>query len=288
MTTESPGQLTINEFLKYKPLNTDMLPELVEYYNNNKNKFNRHGQGGGHGHGHGNAWRKFEQKPADNWLVVNKFKQNNEEKLYSQFRSILNKLSDGNFNSLATELTTLEITSSEHLTKLTEFIFNKAIIEPKFGYMYAKLAKELAGYSLKEDEKVYYFRELLIGKCQLMFNDCVSFDPENASKSLITKETAVGCMSFIGELYLYDLLTNKIINSCFLLLLMKAGQNKSHIIECISTLMKVAGKLFTSKCPADAKLIFDKIDKLITSGTLQNKDKFALMDIIDLKKNGKW
>ena len=285
MTTVSPNNLPFEEFLKYKTLNSDMLPDLVDFYNNNKIKFNR---GNATPNGNPPGWRKFEQKPNDNWLVINKFKQNDEEKLYSQFRSLLNKLSDSNFDTLAKELTTIEIEKSEHLSKLTEFIFNKAIIEPKFGNMYAKLSKELSGYYVKEEDKVYHFRELLINRCQLMFNECVSIDPTGISKTLITKETAIGCMTFIGELYLCDLLTNKIINSCFLLLLMKVGQNKSHIIECICTLMKVCGKTFTFKCQNDSKVIFEKIEKLIASNTLQNKDKYALMDIIDLRKANKW
>ena len=285
MTTVSPNNLSFEEFLKYKTLNNDMLPDLVEFYNNNKLKFNR---GNAMPNGNAAGWRKFEQKPNENWLVTNKFKQNDDDKLYSQFRSLLNKLSDSNFDTLAKELTTIEIEKSEHLSKLTEFIFNKAIIEPKFGNMYAKLSKELSGYYVKEEDKVYHFRELLINRCQMMFNECVSMDPNVTQKTLITKETAIGCMTFIGELYLCDLLTNKIINSCFLLLLMKVGQNKSHIIECICTLMKVCGKAFTLKCPNDSNVIFEKIEKLISSNTLQNKDKFALMDVIDLRKANKW
>jgi hypothetical protein len=279
--TESLQKISYDEFLKYRFVNTEMHPELVEFYNNNKTKFGRN-------HGHPATWRKFENKIADNWLINNKFKQNDEEKLYSQFRSILNKLSDGNFDSLAKELTTVEINKANHLAKLTELIFNKAIIESKFANMYAKLAKELSVYSVKEDEKTFYFRELLIGRCQLMFNECVLLDATEQNKTMLTREMAIGCMTFIGELYLCELLSNKIINSCFLLLLMKVGQNKSHIIDCICTLMKVTGKTFVLKCQNEAKIIFDKVEKTISSGTLNNKDKFALMDLMDLKKTNKW
>lgn len=144
MTTISPNSLSFDDFLKYKLLNGDMLPDLVDFYNNNKQKFNRNNNANQNPSG----WRKFEQKPNDNWLITNKFKQNDEEKLYSTIRGILNKLSDSNFNTLANELTSVQIEKSEHLSKLTEFIFNKAIIEPKFANMYAKLSKELTGYSI--------------------------------------------------------------------------------------------------------------------------------------------
>lgn len=278
MTSTSPNLLTIDEFLKYKQVNREMLPEIQEFYNLNKHKFNRV-----------NNWRKIaEQKPNENWLITNRFKQNEEEKLYSQFRCILNKLSDTNFNNLAKEITTLEIEKQEHLLKLAEFIFNKAITENKFCVTYAKLSKELSGYYIKENDKMIFFRELLINKCQQMFNECVFFDPLSETKMQISKEMSIGCMIFIGELYNCELLTNKIINSCFLLLLKRLDQSKINIIDNICALMKIVGKNFTKKCVLETDHIFEKLNKIMTIGTLINKDKFALMDLFDLKNENKW
>lgn len=270
--------LTLDVLMAHKSLNRDMLPEIATYYTNNKHnivKKNTH-------------WRKIETKQEENWLVAKKFNQTDDEKLYAQFRSILNKLSGSNFNELAQELTAVEIARQDHLAKLAEFIFDKAIIEPKFSDMYAKLAREIAGYCVKENDKVIYFRELLINKCQSMFNECISFDPSVQGKRLITREIAVGCMTFIGELYNHELLTVKIINSCFLLLLMRAEQNKSFVIDSINTLMKVVGDVFNNKSKQEAIIIFDKVNGLIKSNKLPNKEKFALMDMIDLKNKNKW
>lgn len=293
--------ISIDDFMRYKPLNSDMLPTLIDFYNVNKYKFNRPNN---HNSGNHNNWKKLspiDSKPPDNWLLNNESIQTDDEKLYSQIRSILNKLSDGNFNSLAKELIALKIINAEHLTKLTEFIFNKAIIEPKFAKMYAKLAKELEKFSIKDNTGTFYFRELLIKKCQKMFNDCISLNIQPIELShdspslesefektmqelVITKEMSIGCLTFIGELYLCDLLTSKIINSCFLLLLIKINNNKSHIVECIYTLMKIVNEKFTKNYPIESTLIYDKIIKLIKSDILQTKDKFRLMDIIEMKK----
>ncbi len=297
-------QLTIDDFMQYKYQisNMDILTELIDFCNMRQNRqrnghtHNNHNNHNNHNHNNNrnnrnnkNDWRKNDaiqdQIPKDNWILANKLKQTDDEKLYSNFRSLLNKLSDSNFDVLLHELTSLEIEKSEHLMKLAEFIFNKALVEPKFGYMYAKLARGLVGFSLKEQDKVFYFRELLISKCQMMFNECVTFDTVNTN---ITRDSGVGCMSFIGELYLCDLLTSKIINSCFMLLLIKADNTKTHLIDFISALMKVVSNTFMSKYPNETKLIFEKIDKLITSGEFQNKDKFALMDLVDLRRSNKW
>ena len=145
MTSISSNKLSYDDFLKYRSLNYDMLPDLIGF--NNKPKFN--GENNGQHNGNG-TWRKFEQKPTDNWLLANKLTQTDDEKMLYQFRSTLNKLSDSNFNVLAKDITTIEIKKSEQLSKLAELIFNKAIMEPQFCNMYAKLSKELAGYYVKE------------------------------------------------------------------------------------------------------------------------------------------
>jgi len=270
--------LTLDVLMAHKSLHRDLLPEIATYYANNKHNIVKKNT----------QWRKIETKQEENWLVAKKFNQTDDEKLYAQFRSILNKLSESNFNELAQELTAVEIARQDHLAKLADLIFDKAIIEPKFSVMYAKLAREIAGYCVKENDKTIYFRELLINKCQSMFNECISFDPTVQGKRLITKEIAVGCMTFIGELYNHELLTGKIINSCFLLLLMRAEQNKSFVIESINTLMKVAGNMFNSKSKQEGAVIFDKVNGLIKSNKLPNKEKFALMDLMDLKNKNKW
>lgn len=278
----SYNEIDLPEFLEFKNIKTnkDMLPEILEFYNSNKNKFNKNNNN--------NNWRKHELKQGDNWIIANKFKQTDDEKIASQFTSILNKLSNSNFDELAKELISLDINKHTSLVKMAESIFNKAIIEPKFSIMYAKLAKNLAGYYIEENGKTYHFRELLIDRCQMMFNECVSFDPALENKMLVTKETSIGCMTFIGELYNCDLLTNKIINSCFLLLLMKSEQNKFYIIDCICALMKVVGKNFSTKCKNETQIIFDKLQNLIKLNILSNKDKFSLMDLVDLKNSNKW
>lgn len=277
--------LTLEDFMKYKYVKTneEMLPQILEFYNANKQKFQRVQNN--------NTWRKFEQKATDNWLVSNKFTQNDEDKLFSQFRSILNKLSDANFDDLAKELIGLELSKQTHLSKLVELIFNKAIIENTFAAMYAKLAKELASYYIKEVEtgKDIFFRQLLINKCQLMFNNCLLYDPIHDNKTLITKEMAIGCMVFIGELYNIELLTNKIISSCFAMLIGKIGQNKSLIVECLAVLLKTVAPIYSMKFKSESTQIFDEIKNIVkTNETMLKKDKFVLMDLLDMQKANGW
>ena len=121
-----------------------------------------------------------------------------------------------------------------------------------------------------------------------MFNDCISYDPTVPNKTLITKDMAIGCMTFIGELYNHELLTNTIINSCFLLLLVRAEQKKSYTTDCIFSLMKVGGNNFNTKCKNEAKVVFEKIDKLIKSNKLPMRDVCILSNLMDIKVANKW
>ena len=99
MSSDEKKIISVNDLLQYKNQNKEMLPEIVIFYNNNKTKFNKM-----------NNWKRPDQRQTDNWLILNKFKQSDSDKLYSQFRSILNKLSDSNFDAMAKEITDLEIT----------------------------------------------------------------------------------------------------------------------------------------------------------------------------------
>jgi hypothetical protein len=38
----------------------------------------------------------------------------------------------------------------------------------------------------------------------------------------------------------------------------------------------------------ETEVVFQKIDELIKSGKLNNRDRFALMDLMDLKRDNKW
>ena len=284
--------LSIDELLHFKQFNKDMMPTIAEFFLANKNKIIKNNV----------QWRKFEQKQEHNWLVNKKFTQTDDEKLYAQFRGVLNKLTESNFNDLAKELVEQQITKKDHLETLVNLIFKKAIMEHKFSVMYARLSQQLSQYYIKDTEnnKDIYFRDLLINKCQSMFNDCISSDTagENQDKDQEkekeqpsepkSKQVMIGCMTFIGELYNYGLLINKIINSCFLLLIMKIGPIRPYIIDSVCTLMRIVGVNFSKNAPTETKNIFDKLTKLSDGDTLAKKDKFALLDLYDLRAKGRW
>ena len=270
-STDDKETLTVELLLRYKPLNLTPLPDLNEYHNTRIKK---------------NNWKRLDNKPKLGFL--NKNDQNENDKLYSQFRGILNKLSESNFDSLAKELLSQSIKKREHLDKLAELIFSKAIIETKFSDTYAKLSKELSAYYIKEEEITVYFRDLLINRCQKMFIEASSSNIECGNNpNLKTKEQVLGCITFVGDLFNNELLTKKIIFNCFQILFMNVS-NKNINLESLCNLMRIVGKNFCQKCKEESLLCFNKFDELIQDSNLSKKEKFMIMDILDLKKQEKW
>jgi translation initiation factor 4G len=294
MGTVTNELVSYQQLLKYKDMNKEMHPELRDFASNLsykvkpikiKNRSNSN-------------WKKMNTQFKNNWLTESKFNQTDDQKLYSQIRSILNKLSGSNFNELANELIQSDIKNKNNLNTLVEIIFKKAIMETKFNDIYAKLCFELSPYHIDIDEEKVYFRELLLNKCQHTFEECISLDnrddthsdedEEDIIDTMKFKEHVLGCMRFIGELYNNNLITNKIIYNCFLILFSKINFNKAHCIDSICTLMETVGKKFFTLVRSDGEILFKKINELKNNNKINKKDKFALMDLIDLKNDKKW
>lgn len=276
---QSSFSLTLEEFMKYKDANEAMLPTLRDVANNMNFKVRAKRSI----NSQNNAWRK--DAPSNSWMLQNKLKQTENDKLESEFRGILNKLSNGNFNELAKELVSLDIKKKEQLVTLVNAIFMKAITEPRFCDMYAKLSKELASYYIEEEDNKVYFRELLINKCQMMFTESISISKDTNNTTLKTKEQVIGCITFIGELYNNELLTDKVIFSCFKILFVKVGTNKEYIIDSLCTLIKVVGKNFSDRCKEESQMCHVKFTALKDSKDISMKDKFNIMDVLDMLKN---
>lgn len=254
----------IDDFLKFKhlPDHQSMTEDLMKYLNS-----------------------KSKKKPDGNWLLTKKLEQTGDEKMCSQFRSILNKLSESNFQVLLTEISEINMEKPEILEQFTEMLFNKAIIEKKFSSMYSRLAKQLINLQVTHDGITVHFRESLINRCQVMFNQLINFG-EGYNHKL-----AVGCMAFIGDLYNFDMLVKKIICSCFSVLLNKLDKVEGelqYIIECICVLMRTVGKKLVVDGAADAASIFEHLKTKLSDSKLSNREKFAIMDLMDLKTANKW
>ena len=264
------ASITIEQFYKYKnnPDNRVLLTGLDKYIDRGPKRKLQHNK-------HNNQ---------SSWLMNNKANLSEDDKLVLQITSILNKLSSNNIEQLAEEIINLNINTEDIMVRLVNTIFNKAISEEKFCSLYAELTKYLSFYYIEIDEKKIYFRELMINKCQNMFSDAISLpqelEIENNSK-FANKKQVLGSIAYIGELYNHGLLTDKIIFTCFKLIFMKINLKKAYIIDIMCLLIKSVREKFSKKCHTDYDTCINHIKSLQTDSRISQKDKFAIMDILE-------
>lgn len=256
--------LSVDEFLKYKQYNLRMTAEVDDYYKKNKHKFVSK-----------NTYNKFNHK--------NKRYISSNDKIYSSFTSILNKLNSNNYQKLATEIKKLNINRLEQMDKLVYFIFSKAINENKFNDAYAKLTTALISFSITVDDKTVYFKNLMISRCQSLFNQIIGL-----TQSYEPKIHALGCMRFISNLYNSGFISGTILNVCLQTILNRIIKEQYFLIEYLSILLVTSGSLFSTSYPTELENLVKDIDKMIKNNKLSYKDKFTLMDIVEHHRDKKW
>jgi len=297
--------MELNEFMKYRNKYKEMLPEIIAFYNDNKQKIDKQPIHQRHSNpnnkmnnqnkqknedrqncqGHQNPKAKFSEfsnhsGEGSRRDTLRSFPKENaksnpnnilkkyidDDKIILQIRSILNKLSESNYMSLLKEIMKLNI-NDEIIQKLSDLVFDKAISELKFSAVYGKFTKEIINnYS--------QFKNFIVYKCQMGFNSIIQNEVE-------TKTKILGITEFIAQLYNNDVLIDKIINKCLILLITKKCQ---YYAECIEILIKVSGKKLNKKCPNDLKMLYGKLDQIMKTSQC-TKEKFTIMSILETNLN---
>lgn len=286
LSDEKSFNLTVEEFMKFASItsNKDM-PASLKNFASNMNYSNRKVKPTVI-----NKWRDKEEQPK-NWLLNND--QTDEEKTYSHIKGILNKLSDKNYDELSKELLSIKFDTSKQILKLVELIFEKAVVEQTYSTLYSKLCAQLSTVFTKTPDREESFKEVLISKCQTIFEEGLCFgEKDNQSEFGIKlfkfKENLFGFLIFLGELYNQSLLTSNVINSCLNSLLDEYTEKKTHSIECLCNLLTTIGDKFFSCEPDLANTCFNKLISIKDSSTINIRDKFSIMDLIDIREKNSW
>lgn len=268
-------------------------PEIPNKYGKKKNT--RHNRLEG--------WRECSymkpiQKGENAWKPNNTVSEN--DAILKKINGILNKLSVDNFEKLSTDLLDIEIGTNELLENVVGSIFNKAILEPHFGEIYAKLCVCFGNFNIQ-------FRRYLLNKCQSEF-ESVQIDADTIFKKLEEEELNIknlpldeckkysmledltirktkkknkitGNIVFIGQLFKSQMISEPIIHSCIQTFL---GNKTNNNVECLCKLLEITG----DKIKGNIEFYIKELEEIS-----QNKDqfdprhRFMAKDILDLKKN---
>ncbi len=214
----------------------------------------------------------------------------------------MNKLSLTKFDKLSDEFMAVGLDSDELMDRTVEMIVSKAQLEEHFCFMYADLCRKMtdvwsAGTTKDEESPGKTFRQKLLDRCRDEFDiDRVEAlqkirssdvpDDEKEEKEIILKKRYTGHMRFIGELYIKDLVTAKIMHNCMQELL---NAEEEETLVCMVKLMKTIGlklEAYDKKKGYDNfQNYFDAIIKTSTSHE-SSRMRFMLKDLIDMRVKG--
>lgn len=180
------------------------------------------------------------------------------ESLKKKFRSILNKLTPNNFESLAQAVTGLTIDNEAKLGEVIDIVFAKALAEPGYCVLYGQMCSHLK----KITAGTANFGNTLLRRCQHQFQsdiysglnlkerrDKIDDEQDPEIKKQLNEELyedmyrcrmrGLGLIKFIGELYKIEMLNDKIMFDCVIRLLSDTSEES---LECLCDLLATIGE----------------------------------------------
>ncbi|KAJ1918832.1 hypothetical protein H4219_002371 [Mycoemilia scoparia] len=283
----------------------------------------RRARGRGRGDGHGHHDNSHQAKPVvllpkseNRWKPSRQADKAGEnstiEVVERQTKILLNKLTPDNFEQVSNDIIDVANKSKEEsdghiLRRAVIIIFEKATDEPTFSATYAQLCKkmitsidpEIVDKNVLTKDGRYLsggllVRKYLLNRCQEGFDLGWKVDmPDDIEsdeyyKAAKIKRQGLGLIQFIGELFLLDMLTLKIMHECVKRLLSNINDPEEEEIESLAKLMTTIGKKFDTEDAAEViDVYFERIRLLSVNKKLSSRIRFMLKDVIDLR-SAKW
>lgn len=181
-----------------------------------------------------------------------------EAELKRNVQSALNKICPENIAIIASKIEEQQVSSAEELQQVIGFIMKKALAEPHYSETYADLVfilkPKLPEFPCPEGGKPISFKSSLLNVCQNEFEGIQVINLEEEKEGLHPEEAeferkrlkdrVLATMKWLGNLFLRQLLSAKIVGSIIADLAMCEDANsipKEHIVECICELLTSIG-----------------------------------------------
>merc|ERR1719499_1958314 len=228
-------------------------------------------------------------------------KKTKQERLLGRTQGILNKITFEKFDALSQQLIEhirSDIKTKKQLSAVVSQLFTKTVQEKHFGPLYADLCCQLADLSFSDEDYdgVITFKVALVNQCQTEFENGfkpVEIDPslpqeEQEFKQLQAKQRALGTVAFIGQLYMKDLLPDKICRVCLINLV--SGPSDLQI-ESAYQLLLIIGKKYdgTERGKAHLDKIFEGLvskSKNRAGDGLKQRTKILVDILIGIREKG--
>lgn len=270
------NKITIDDIIKYRENNIDVLEQLIPFIDKNANnkKYRTNNF----------TWRR-EQSTKTNWILANKLNQSDVNKLYASINDLLNKLSESNIDNVSKTMAELKIISREQMTHLVNSIIDEATKNHKFTGLYAKLCHKLMPFYIEgheEHEDKIHFREILLSRCQDIFEEYMN------DISDVDKTKLLGLSGMIGHLYKLNILSSSVMLLCFDDMYNNIKKQPPNVINALCYMLGIAGKEYYKRDKQHAEICMHKMDITKNNNETGKREKFLIMDLFDLKKKENW
>ncbi|KAJ3170194.1 hypothetical protein HDU88_008820 [Geranomyces variabilis] len=266
------------------------------------------------------AFKKELAKDADD-------KEKIEEAMITRkMKGLLNKLTIEKFDAISDQILNIGMTRESIVKGVISQIFEKALDEPNFGAMYAQLCYKLFSELPNVQSWIHRevtdseFRRALLSRCQEEFersakwtaSEAALIEQRRAARTRLDtmsdeeklkiaeedyerqklKRRVLGNISFIGELFLKSLISERIMHRNCIAALLKPTENleeapEEEDVESLCKLLTTIGPHLDAK-GANGPIMdqyFDRIAKLSVHPTLSARIRFMLLDLIDMRKD---
>lgn len=204
------------------------------------------------------------------------------EKKSREIRSILNKLTDRNFDKMLTELISFQY-DSQLLGNLTNSIFERATAM-SFPSLYSKLCSSLRK-SFKASNLSSSFRKSIVEKCrECFYNEDTPVESDKLMEAEFKRRRRlIGNIKFIALLHQVKMIKSQIMFECFEVLLEPKSLSDETLETCI-TLFKDTCPILVGSFPDDVRKYYDKILGMMDSPKFCKRVLFMIQDLIDVKE----
>ncbi|KAI6682477.1 hypothetical protein NL676_036358, partial [Syzygium grande] len=229
-----------------------------------------------------------------------------KDRVLKTVTGILNKLTPKKFDVLEGQLIGSGITTADILKGVVLLIYEKAVQEPTFCPLYARLCSDLHIKlpSFPSDEaggEDITFRRALLNKCQEEFEGADNLkeevrqmtapeqELEQRENKTMVKLRYVGNIRFIGELLKHRMVSKNIFHHIVQELLGTVNKMcpAEENVEAICQFFKTIGKQLdeSPKARRINDLYFNRLKELTTNTQLAPRLRFMVKDVVDLRAN---